>query len=147
MEQFYVMPSFVKLSVHHITESAEWYAKALGFETVFSMPGPDGKTMLTHLRRAKYQDILLVATPSEFFSTQEHPGYGVTINFASDNVDEIFEKSKKLGASIIEGPLNRPWNAREITIQDLDGYQLTFTQQMDPSKTFTDVITNVQNNR
>jgi hypothetical protein len=41
-----------------------------------------------------------------------------------------------------EGPVTQPWNTREFTVLDLDGYTLTFFQQADDSLTFDQVVQN-----
>ena len=61
-EEFYPMPSFVTLTVADLQASTEWYQRVLGFRLVFSMPGPGGGIILTHLRFSKYADLLLVAS-------------------------------------------------------------------------------------
>src|SRR5690606_23908566 len=52
--EFYVMPAFVTLAVRDLQASAQWYQDVLNFRTLFEVPG-----QLVHLRREKYQDILL----------------------------------------------------------------------------------------
>ena len=61
MEDFYPMPAFITLAVSDVIEVGRWYKEALGFRSVYDGPtGPDGKPRLVHLRRARYQDLLLV---------------------------------------------------------------------------------------
>jgi predicted enzyme related to lactoylglutathione lyase len=42
-------------------------------------------------------------------------------------VDALAERARTAGANILEGPIDRPWNARDVTIADPDGYRLNFT--------------------
>lgn len=42
-------------------------------------------------------------------------------------VDELAERARAAGANVLEGPIDRPWNARDVTIADPDGYRLNFT--------------------
>lgn len=39
-------------------------------------------------------------------------------------VDELFERWQKTGATIIEAVADKPWNLREFKVADLDGNQL-----------------------
>src|SRR5215472_2998249 len=58
--EIYPMPMFATLSVADVAAVSAWYQAALGFGVVFSMLGPAGTPALVHLRRHKYQDVLLV---------------------------------------------------------------------------------------
>jgi uncharacterized glyoxalase superfamily protein PhnB len=44
------------------------------------------------------------------------------------------------GATIAAPPADMPWNARECTIQDPDGYRLTFSQPINMQREFSDVL-------
>src|SRR5215471_17966527 len=56
----YVMPMFATLEEPDLDAAIAWYEAALGFSAMFVARGPDGRAMLAHLRRARYQDLLLV---------------------------------------------------------------------------------------
>jgi len=43
---------------------------------------------------------------------------------SKQDVDELFERWKDTGATIIEAVEDKPWNLREFRIADLDGNQL-----------------------
>ncbi|WP_208012815.1 hypothetical protein [Nesterenkonia salmonea] len=55
----YPMPMFINLVVNDLAAAEALYAKA-GFVTLATIPGPDGLPSLVHLRREKYQDILMM---------------------------------------------------------------------------------------
>jgi predicted lactoylglutathione lyase len=137
MEDFYPMPMFINLEVADLSSSAEWYRKALGFRIAYS--GPQGAPALIHLRRDRYQDILLV--PSQEASTFQ-PGKGIIIQMqaGSVGVEEIARQAKVAGTVHVEGPVERPWNVRDVTIRDLDGYRLRFSEPIDTTKSFKDVM-------
>ena len=56
----YVMPQFVTFEVSDMAAARRWYANGLGFVELAVLPGPAGDPALVHLRRFRYQDILLV---------------------------------------------------------------------------------------
>lgn len=123
--EIYPMPSFATLSVSDIEASAAWYREALGFTHIFTMPGPGGGPRLVHLRWIKYADLLLFPDAGE--TAAEHPkGVGVALNYAADDVDRLAERARSHGARLAEGPIDRPWNIRELVILDPDGYRLVF---------------------
>ncbi|MHB1417961.1 MAG: VOC family protein, partial [Chloroflexota bacterium] len=82
MSDFYPMPSFVTLAVHDLPAAADWYERTLGFTALFTLPDPAGAPALIHLRRARYQDLLLVAGPPDLASAGEI-GLGVMLTFAA----------------------------------------------------------------
>jgi catechol 2,3-dioxygenase-like lactoylglutathione lyase family enzyme len=138
-EDFYPMPTFVTLEVADIAASTAWYADALGFRPVFEAPGPAGQPSLVHLRRDRYQDILLVPAATAAPTTTAH---GVTVNFlpGETSVDDIARRATGAASLEVEGPLERPWNVREVTVHDPDGYRLRCSEPIDVTKTFKEVV-------
>src|SRR5262245_64729816 len=63
--EIYPMPMFATIAVHDVAATTAWYEAALGFGVVFKAPSPDGQPMLVHLRRRKYQDLLIVPARGE----------------------------------------------------------------------------------
>ncbi len=59
---------------------------------------------------------------------------------AERTVDDISAQAEAHGAHIIAPPAAMPWNARECTIEDPDGYRLTFSEPINMSRSFDDVI-------
>ena len=143
--EIYPMPAFPVLSVSDLAASARWYQEALGFQHIFTMAGPGGGPMLVHLRWVKYADVLLNARPM----APGPRGAGVTLTFsawlAERPVDEIAAQAEKAGAHIVAPPADMPWNTRECTIADPDGYHLTFTQVINMHRSFDDVIQQAAN--
>ncbi len=130
-EEIYPMPSFPMLIVSDLEASSRFYQEALGFKHIFTMPGPGGKPALVHLRWLKYAD-LLISLPRDGVKIPEPRGAGVSLSFQMfDNfegkVDVLAEQAKINGANIVSGPIDQPWNVREVTILDPDGYRLVFT--------------------
>jgi uncharacterized glyoxalase superfamily protein PhnB len=150
IEEIYPMPSFPVLIVRNLQASAKWYQEALGFAHIFTMPGPGGKSggvvprerhaagttpaaqpALVHLRWMKYAD-LLIARPRDGKDIPEPRGAGVALNFnmfgrPDESVDALAQRAKEHGATIAAGPLDQPWNVRELTVLDPDGYRLVFS--------------------
>jgi catechol 2,3-dioxygenase-like lactoylglutathione lyase family enzyme len=143
---YYPMPSFPTLSTSDLEASMRFYVDGLGFHHVFSIPGPDGRPVVEHVRFARYADLLL---------EREHPGSaldagprgrGVRLTFslplANCTAEKIAGRAQSLGAPV-EGPVERPWNAREVVVTDPDGYVLVFTEPLDTSRTMDDVLENI----
>src|SRR5215204_2022013 len=58
----------------------QFLSKVLGFKNIFTMPGPDGKPSLVHLRWVKYAD-LLITKSRDGKELAQPKGVGVSLNF------------------------------------------------------------------
>lgn len=116
----YPMPMFATLSCPDPAELASWYERALGFGTVFAGP-------LIHLRRHRYQDLLVVRGDGP---AKEAPAAPV-LSFAADGEIEALAARahavERVGRSSVEGPLDTPWNSRDLRVTDPVGHRLVFT--------------------
>lgn len=137
MTEIYPMPSFPLLAVSNIAASTAWYRDVLGFAVVFVMPGQPVAS-LVHLRWTKYADLLL--RPST--DLRGPPGVGVTLNFSvAEDIDGLAAKARARGARILAGPADRPWNVRDFSVADPDGYHLTFVMgPLDRDLTIGDIV-------
>ena len=131
---FYGMPMFATLLVADLERTTAWYTDGLGFINLFTMPGPRGPA-LVHFRRWQFQD-LLARQATETFTV----GTGCSLSFAAvyDELDDLAERARTHGASQVDGPADTPWNTRDLTTVDPDGYVVTFTaarpvDQADPA--------------
>ena len=72
-------------------------------------------------------------------------GVGVTLNFAmgSGSIDEFSNGVVNKWGDKTAGPVDQPWNAREFTVLDPDGYRITFTQPINMNLSMDDVVENV----
>jgi uncharacterized glyoxalase superfamily protein PhnB len=139
--EIYPMPSFPMLLVQDAEVSSRWYQEALGFAHIFTIPGHDGIPVVVHLRWTKYADVLLrrEVGPRE----ERSKGVGINLSFAvfGGSVDEIADRARHYGAKLESEPQNQPWNARDFSIRDPDGFLLTFTQgPVDPNFTMDRLI-------
>ena len=129
-EEIYPMPSFPTLIVNDLEASSGFYQNVLGFKHIFTMPGPGGQPALIHLRWVKYAD-LLIARPRDNKELTQPKGVGIALNFNmfdrfEGDIDAFAKQACEKGANL-SGPIDQPWNVREITVFDLDGYKLVFT--------------------
>jgi len=86
--------------------------------------------------------LLVAENPHQLLN--EPKGTGVTLTFAvfSGSVDQLSEQARR-GINIVAGPVEQPWNAREVTMLDPDGYRLTFTQRVNNQMRMDQVVVNV----
>jgi uncharacterized glyoxalase superfamily protein PhnB len=144
--EIYPMPAFPVILASDLAVSSRWYQDVLGFADVFTMRGPDDRPLLAHLRWSKWADVLITQarTPVE-----PPRGQGITLNFMTLGVDELAERARAASANLLEGPVDRPWNARDVTIADPDGYRLNFTGPSSNATrmSFDDVMNRVRDSR
>ena len=141
-EEIYPMPMFPALIVKDLEISSNFYQRSLGFKHIFTMPG------LVHLRWAKYADLLLTRSRDGKELT-EPKGVGISLNFnLSDHfngdIDAFANHVRESGAKV-SGPVDQPWNVREVTVLDPDGYKLIFTVPLNLNMTFDEVIGRASN--
>jgi uncharacterized glyoxalase superfamily protein PhnB len=146
-EEIYPMPSFPTLIVNDVDASSNFYQNALGFKHTFTMPGPDGQPGLVHLRWAKYAD-LLITKSRDGKELPEPKGIGISLNFNmfehfNGDMDAFANHAREHGANVI-GPVDQPWNVREVTVLDPDGYKLIFMVPINLNLSFDEVIGRVQ---
>jgi catechol 2,3-dioxygenase-like lactoylglutathione lyase family enzyme len=125
----YGMPFFATLLVADVSATVSWYTEGLGFITLFTIPGPDGLPALVHLRRWQFQDLLV--RPS---SGPVSAGTGVTLSFAAvyDEIEALAERARARTSGSVTGPIDTPWNTREVTTADPDGNVVIFTAGRPP---------------
>lgn len=146
-EEIYPMPSFPTLTVSDMEASSNFYQNALGFKHIFTMPGPNGKPSLVHLRWTKYADLLLTRS-RDGEDLSEHKGVGVSLNFnrfehLNGDMSAFANHAREYGANVI-GPIDQPWNVRDVTVLDPDGYKLIFMAPINLNLTFDEVIERTQ---
>lgn len=147
-EEIYPMPSFPTLIVKNVEASSSFYQNALGFKPIFTMTGPDGQPSLVHLRWTKYAD-LLIARSRDGKELPEPKGVGISLNFNmfehfNGDMEGFANYARENGANVL-GPIDQPWNVREVTVWDPDGYKLIFTMPINLNLSFAEVIGHAQN--
>ncbi len=144
--EYYPMPGFPTLMASDLLESHQFYVKGLGFKHVFSIPGPGGQPVLEHIRFCRYADLLLQQEPQGDGANAAARGLGVRLTFslalAGRSAEEMAQRARELEA-LVEGPVERPWNTRDVVVADPDGYVLVFAEPVDMAATFDQVLENV----
>jgi catechol 2,3-dioxygenase-like lactoylglutathione lyase family enzyme len=130
--EIYPMPMFVTLAVADVAALSSWYQQTLGFAVVFEAPGAGAQPSLVHLRRRKYQDVLItpVASGASGAAAASAPSV-ISVSFSADGeVDALAERARAvaaIGQSAIAGPFDTPWNTRDLRVIDPAGHRLVFT--------------------
>ncbi len=126
----HVMSAFATLAVSHLERSQRWYVEGLGFALLASVPGPSGEVALLHLRRWRYQDLLLVPARHPFPSTPMDRGIRLTFSAHGIDLEALVAPARATGGGTVEGPTATPWNTLDVLARDPDGYEAVFTSSL-----------------
>lgn len=102
------------LRVADLSASIEFYTMRLGFLHAFSWGEPP---TMAGVNLGDTQVFLEAGMPAP---------QGCSLYFVVGDADELYEFHRASGVPIIEAPSDRPWELRDYTVRDLDGYALTF---------------------
>jgi catechol 2,3-dioxygenase-like lactoylglutathione lyase family enzyme len=118
----YPMPAFLTLVVADVERTVDWYVNGLDFVVLFTLPAPDGTTALVHLRRWRYQDILV--RPG---TDKPAGGWSFSIMAVAEQLEGIADRARANGSGSVDGPYDTPWNTRDLRTTDPDGYTVVYT--------------------
>lgn len=136
----YGMPAFATLTVSDLAASRAWYA-SLGFVELAVMPPGQAEPYLVHLRRYRYQDLLLVPGEPDLVG-----GDAARISFAHtgplEELDDVAGRLSDLGVGRVDGPARTPWYAIELVAHDPDGHVVVLTARSDdpPPQAWNDEV-------
>lgn len=126
----------VGIRVGDVDAAARFYA-GLGFEQVGSVPGPQGRPVMTILRLGQVHLIVdaLVGMPFPDTErerlTQAGPrGLGVALGLAVDDLEASYEHCRAADCVITSEPADAPWGARVFECRDPFGYVWEFSQEI-----------------
>ncbi len=126
------------LSVDDIARSMDYYEKVLRFGKGITLPGEGGKLMHGEVHIA--DDIHLMFMPTQGgegpvadkLAKGGPKGAGVILylNLGDQDIDAYYADVKRAGAKMIEEITDQFWGDRTFTIEDPDGYILTFAKHV-----------------
>ncbi len=126
--EVYPMPMFIQLFCQDLETSSQWYQQALGFSEMFALPNPQGNLQMVHLRRDKYQDLMLL--PAKPASAGKKSGMRVYLNLLREE-DSLEELQQRLGDVQNYPIVTTQWSTRELEVVDADGHILVFSQKVE----------------
>ncbi|MFF5786220.1 VOC family protein [Streptomyces sp. NPDC012693] len=115
----YGMPAFVTIPTTDLAASVDFWVRGLGFFELFTIPGT-----LVHLRRWAFQDVLLVLA-SEV--PERAPAMSVSFSCVLSQVDSLVAACRALRPDSVEGPLDTPWNTRDLTVTTPENARVVLT--------------------
>ena len=120
----YISPT---LAVRNMKEAIDFYSNSLGFEMGMAFPDADNP---------EYADLskdgmVLMFIPAENvgIGNDEKLGVGVNLYMEIDgDIDQYYDGLKNRGVQIAVDIKDEPFGIRDFTVEDVDGYKLTFNK-------------------
>jgi uncharacterized glyoxalase superfamily protein PhnB len=120
------------LMVEDIGQTINYYHGVLSFKTVDKMPADGGELIWARLKKGdveimiQQEDNMKADLPE---IRHEKPGGGFTLFITMSGVDEFY-KYLYTTADVVDQIKDTFYGMREFTIRDINGYYLTFAEQI-----------------
>ena len=115
------------LAVRDMKKTIEFYNKSLGFKAGMAFPDATNPEYIDLSKDGMV--LMFIPAKNHDISQQEKFGIGVYLYMLIDgDIDEYYEELKGRGVKIAVDIKDEPYGVRDFTVEDIDGYKLTFNQ-------------------
>jgi len=115
------------LAVRDVKRTIQFYRDSLGFEMGMAFPDADNPEYADLSRDGMV--IMLIPVGNAGIDSDQRLGAGVNLYMQIDgNIDEYYNLLKSKGVKVVADIKDEPFGIRDFTIEDIDGYKLTFNQ-------------------
>jgi predicted enzyme related to lactoylglutathione lyase len=119
-----VAPQFI---VGDVVSTAEFYRDVLGFEITDYFLDPPVHAVVT---RGQAQVLLGKADFAPGRSNRTLKPVGIDAYFRVAGVDRLAEEVLAKGGTVLEGPVTRSYEVRELVVKDVNGFVLAFGEDV-----------------
>ena len=115
------------LAVRDMKETIQFYTKSLGFELGMCFPDADNPEYADLSKDGMV--IMVIPAANLGIGNEEKLGTGVNLYLQIEgDIDEYYAELKQKGVMITGDIKDEAYGIRDFTIEDINGYQLTFNQ-------------------
>jgi len=115
------------LAVRNMKETIEFYKNSLGFKVGMCFPDANNPEYADLSKDGMV--LMFIPAKNEGISSKAKLGIGVNLYMQIDgDIDEYYEELKKKGVRVLVDIKDEPFGIRDFTIEDVNGYRLTFNQ-------------------
>jgi uncharacterized glyoxalase superfamily protein PhnB len=127
----YISPT---LAVRNMKQAIQFYRDSLGFKMGMVFPDADNPEYADLSKDGMV--LMLIPARSVAIGAKEKLGIGVNLYMQIDgNIDEYCNEVTNKGAKVVVDIKDEPFGIRDFTVEDIDGYKLTFNQVSKAVKT------------
>ena len=124
------------LAVRDMKKTVDFYTKSLGFRPGMTFPTPEDPEYADLSKDGMV--LMFIPAASCGISRDEKYGTGVNLYMQIDgDIDEYYDELNKRGVKIAVEIKDELFGIRDFTVEDIDGYKLTFNQALQPAETCT----------
>ena len=115
------------LAVRNMKQTIEFYKISLGFKVGMAFPDADNPEYIDLDKDGMV--LMFIPVENVGIGKEERLGVGVNIYMQIDgDIDEYYNELKNKGVKIVVDIKDEPYGIRDFTVEDIDGYKLTFNQ-------------------
>ena len=113
-----------------LAAALRFLSKAFGFKKFGATSrGKDGK--LSHAAMKFGADLIMMGYPGPKYKNPKGLGQATQCMYINTtDADKLFARAKKAGAKILEEPKDTPYGARRFGVEDSEGHQWYFAQDL-----------------
>ena len=120
----YISPT---LAVRDMKQTIQFYRDSLGFQLGMTFPDANNPEYADLSKDGMV--IMLVPTRNVGIHSKQKLGIGVNLYMQIDgDIDEYYNQLIKKGVEIVVDIKDEPFGIRDFTVEDINGYRLTFNQ-------------------
>jgi uncharacterized glyoxalase superfamily protein PhnB len=120
----YISPT---LAVRNMKQTIQFYRDSLGFQMGMAFPDADNPEYADLSKDVMV--IMFVPAKKIGIGAKEKLGVGVNLYMQIDgDIDEYYNQLTKKGVEIVVDIKDEPFGIRDFTVEDINGYKLTFNQ-------------------
>ncbi len=115
------------LAVRNMRETIEFYKNSLGFKMGMAFPDANNPEYVDLTKDGMV--LMFIPAKNCGIGGEEKLGIGVNLYLQIDgDIDEYYDELKKKDVKIAVDIKDEPYGVRDFTVEDLNGYKLTFNQ-------------------